>query len=219
MFRGTSSSRAILVILTYVQGTGVGHACRSFKLVDSRDVLLSCDSNDLTILIPVDRWSARKVCQCVLVLLIGFQYSSRIEQSPWSHLEASYVVSLSLSCLFPCLMTSPTQIVLGTSLIEQSELRMCFVIISITPLIAQTADRTFTQEVSRLNTLCASPQILTLHHLLHPLRRPRAALHSPCWPTLKLHKKGQHTAKTNPSRRGLRCFSTMYATSLKVSIF
>jgi hypothetical protein len=188
MFHSTSSSRAILVILTYVQGTGVGHACCSFKLVDSRNILLSCDSNDLTILIPVDRWSARKVCQCVLVLLVGFQYSSRIEQSPWSHLEASYVVSPSLSCLFSCLMTLPTQIVLGTSLIEQSELHV----------FCDHFNHT-TQEVSQLNTLCTSPQILTLHHLLHPLRHPRAALHSPHWPTLRLHNKGQHTATTNPS--------------------
>jgi hypothetical protein len=30
MFRGTSSSRAALIILTYIQGTGPAHAARSF---------------------------------------------------------------------------------------------------------------------------------------------------------------------------------------------
>jgi hypothetical protein len=30
MFRGTSSTRAVFIILTYIQGTGAAHAARSF---------------------------------------------------------------------------------------------------------------------------------------------------------------------------------------------
>jgi hypothetical protein len=72
------------------------------KLVNSCDVLLGCDSNDLTILIPVDRWSAEEVGPCVLVLPVSFQYSSCSEQCPWSHLEECHVVSLSF--VLPVLM-------------------------------------------------------------------------------------------------------------------
>jgi hypothetical protein len=42
------------------------------KLIDSRDILFGCDGDDLTVLIPVDGQRAGDLCQCVLVLFIGF---------------------------------------------------------------------------------------------------------------------------------------------------
>ncbi|KAG2093724.1 uncharacterized protein F5147DRAFT_657346 [Suillus discolor] len=59
------------------------------KLVDSRNVLLSCDGNDLAVLVSLTGRVPEK----------SVNYRSRSEQSPWSHVEASHVLPVALQAI------------------------------------------------------------------------------------------------------------------------